>query len=134
MNDLNMYKGLLRNELSLFYPEAMLDLDDVRASMEGQRGLLDETVLRRFQENNIAITQVHRTGIARLQRFQSVWKQQPEAVIRSGSVAVSVAHAVTRLNALYREFFAVTPGAPLPVDNMQVNPAVANSGSATPDR
>jgi len=134
LNDLNMYKGLLRNELSLFYPEAMMDMDEVRASMEGQRGLLDETVLRRFRENNIAITQVHRTGMARLQRFQSVWKQQPEAVIRSGSVAVSVAHAVTRLNALYREFFAVTPGAALPAGQAQVRPSGAIAGSAATDR
>jgi len=135
MNDLSMYKGLLRNELSLFYPEAMLDLDEVRAAMEGQRGLLDETVLRRFQENNVAITQVHHTGMTRLQQFQSDWKRQPEPVIRSGSVAVSVAHAVTRLNALYREFFAAPPTLPVPPsDNTQVSPGDANSGPASTDR
>jgi hypothetical protein len=134
MRDLSMYKGLLRNELLLFYPQTMLDSDEVRMSMEGQNGMLDDTVLRRFQENNVAIAQVHDAGLDRLQQFQSVWKRQPEAVIRSGSVAVSIAHSIARLNALYREFFAAPQPVFAPSENGPVNGDDAQPGPVIPDR
>jgi len=130
MNDVNMYKALLRNQLILFYPQVMLDSDEVRAAMEGQSGLLDETVLRRLQENNVAVAQVHDIGLHRLEQFQNVWKLQPEAVVRSGSVAASVAHAITRLNALYREYFATLPPVSTPPEPSSANPAGADTGTA----
>ncbi len=134
MNDVSMFKGLLRNQLLLFYPEVMLESDEVRAAIEGQSGLLDEAVLRRFQENNVAIAQVHDAGLARLERFQSVWKRQPEVAIRSGSVGVNMAHAVARLNALYQEYFATRVPVSMPQEPAPANAAGASAEPATPDR
>ncbi len=133
INDVTMYKSLLRNQLILFYPEFMLDSDEIRAALEGQSGLLDASVLRRFQENNVAIGQIHDAGLDRLQRFQTAWKRQPEVVIRSGSVATSVAHALARLNALYQQHFAL-PAPPIldvpPVAETEiaVNPVDSEDG------
>jgi hypothetical protein len=42
-----------------------------------------------------------------MEQFQSEWLRQPESVRRTGSVAIGVAHAVIRLNALYLEFFVL---------------------------
>jgi hypothetical protein len=74
--------------------------------LEGQASLLDRSVLRRFREGNVAVSSINETGVARLERFHSLWSRQPEAVRRSGTSAISVAHAMTRLNSLYAEFFA----------------------------
>jgi hypothetical protein len=115
MGDVTMYKALIRNQLNLFYPEFMLDSDDIRAALEGQSGLLDQAVVRRFQEQNVAVAQIHDLGLDHLQKFQSAWNRQPEVVVRSGSVSTSVAHATARLNTLYREFFAAPIPAPAPV-------------------
>ena len=114
MNLVTMYKGLLRNQLNLFYPEFMLDSDEIRAALEGQSGLLDEWVLRRFQENRVSIAEIHQLGLARLEQFQTAWKRQPENVIRTGSVAASVAHAVARLDSLYRQYFVTPSTVPMP--------------------
>jgi len=103
-------------------------------AMEGQNGMLDEVVLRRFQENNFAIAQIYDAGLSRLGQFQSVWKQQPEAVVRSGSVAVTVAHAISRLNALYREFFAAPPPVSAPPDAGLPETDNASPDAVTPDR
>ncbi len=107
------FKALLQAELVLFYPETMLDSDEIRAMLEGQNGLLDETIIRRFRSNNAAISEIHAAGLARLDRFQALWKQQPEAVVRSGSVPVSLAHAMARLNYIDQLYFkAVTESQP----------------------
>ncbi len=134
LKDVTMYKGLLRNQLILFYPEVMLDVDEIRAAMEGQNGLLDEAVLRRLQENDIAVAQIHDAGLVRLEQFQSAWEHQPEAFMRSGSVATSMAHAVARLNALYREYFATFPPVPIPLEPAPANPPGGSAGSAAPGR
>jgi hypothetical protein len=129
MNNVTMYKSLLRNQLVLFYPEFMLDSDEIRAALEGQSGLLEESVLRRFQENGIAIGQIHDLSLDRLQQFQSTWKRQPEAVIRSGSVATSVAHALARLNALYQGHFALPVSIPPVVEaDLTVEPVDSAGG------
>jgi len=99
------YKSLLQSVLTLFYPETMLDSDEVRAMLEGQNGLLDEVIIRRFRSNNAAISAIHEAGLTRLDRFQTLWKQQPEALVRSGSVPVSLAHAVARLNYVDQLYF-----------------------------
>jgi hypothetical protein len=134
MNDVSMFKGLLRNQLLLFYPEVMLDSDDVRAAMEGQNGLLDDAVLRRLQENNIAISRIYDTGLERLQQLQSAWKRQPEAVVRSGSAAVSLAHAIVRLNAVYHKYFAAIPAVAQPGEVTLASPADGGAGSIPSDK
>jgi len=126
MADVTMYKSLLRNQLNLFYPEFMLDSDEIRSAVEGLNGLLDQSVVRRFQENNVAVAQIHDIGLDRLQGFKSSWQRQPEMVVRSGSVSASMAHAVARLNTLYRDFFALDVPAPTPVETEE------GSGSAEP--
>jgi hypothetical protein len=90
----------------LFYPQAMLDSGDVRGGLEGRGSLLDMAVLRRYRDANVAVSSINERGVARLDRLQATWSRQPEAVRRTGSSSVSVAHAITRLNALYEEFFA----------------------------
>ena len=121
LSEVTMYKALMRNQLNLFYPEFMLDSDEIRAALEGQSGLLDDSVVRRFQEHNVAVAQIHDIGLDRLQSFQAAWERQPEAVVRSGSVSTSVAHATARLNALYQEYFASPP------------PVVSTPASEAPD-
>jgi hypothetical protein len=132
MNEMSLYKGLLRHQLILFYPEVMLDADEIRAAVEGQNGLLDEAALRRWQENNMAVAQIHDIVMARLEQFQAAWKRQPEALMRSGTVAVSVAHAVARLNALYREYFATRAPVSSSLETVPANPPGVSAGSATP--
>jgi len=105
LNRVSTFKALLQAELTLFYPGTMLDSDEIRAMLAGQNGLLDETIIRRFRSNNTAISEIHQAGLARLDRFQALWKQQPEAVVRSGSVPVSLAHAMARLNHVDRLYF-----------------------------
>jgi hypothetical protein len=109
MEDLNASKTLLRSYMNLFYPQYMVDSSEIRGLLEGQHSLLDRSVLRRFREANVAVSSINETGLLRLERFQALWGRQPEAVRRSGTNAISVAHAITRLNSLYIEFFAAPP-------------------------
>ncbi|HET6564968.1 MAG TPA: hypothetical protein VFG52_06100, partial [Xanthomonadales bacterium] len=109
LHRVSTYKSLLQAELMLFYPETMLDSDEIRAMLVGQSGLLDDSAIRRFRSNNAAISEIHQAGLARLDRFQALWKQQPEAVVRSGSVPVSLAHAMARLNYVDRLYFNLRP-------------------------
>src|SRR5690606_6704630 len=81
LNRVSTFKLLLQAQLMLFYPETMLDSDDVRAMLAGQSGLLDENLIRRFRSGNAAISEIHQAGMARLDRFQALWKQQPESVV-----------------------------------------------------
>lgn len=110
LNRVTTFKALLQAELVLFYPETILDSDDIRAMLEGQGGLLDENIIRRFRSSNAAISEIHQAGLARLDRFHTLWKQQPDAVIRSGSVPVSLAHAMARLNYIDQLYFASPAG------------------------
>jgi hypothetical protein len=96
----------------LFYPDFFLDSDAIRAAMVGHGGLLDGPVLRRFQDEKVAVETINDIGVARLEQFRTDWSRQPEAVRRLGSVANSVAHALTRLNVLYEVFFANPPEPP----------------------
>jgi hypothetical protein len=112
---LTTYKDLLRHQLALFYPAAMLDSAPIRMAMEGQGGLLDESLLHRFQDNNMAVSGIGDAGRARLEAFRTAWQSQPVAAIRGGSVAVSMAHAMARLNALQREYFVAPPAPPAAV-------------------
>ena len=98
-------KALVRAQLTLFYPDLMLHSDVIRGLFEGQDALLDREVLRRFRELNVAVESVRALGLARLEKLRTEWIRQPDAMRRSGSAEISVAHALVRLNALHAEFF-----------------------------
>lgn len=103
LEELTARKALLRSYMVLFYPQFMLDSGDIRGSLEGRGSLLDDAVLRRFRDADVAVSSINERSVARLDHFQATWSRQPEAVRRSGSSAVSVAHAIMRLNALHHE-------------------------------
>ena len=105
MNAVNTTKAMLRTQMNLFYPDFLLDSDEIRGSLEGTGGLIDGPILRRFRDTDVAIESINEAGTSRLLVFRSRWRRQSEAVRRSGSVAISVAHAIARLNTIYREFF-----------------------------
>ena len=107
LEDLSSRKALVRTFTSLFYPQTLIDSDEIRASMIGNSSLLDRVLLRRFRASNVAVSALYETGIARLERLQAEWSRQPEIVRRTGSVATSVAHALVRLDALYSDFFVL---------------------------
>lgn len=100
-------KALVRTYINLFYPQVMVDSDEIRGSLQGYSALLDRIAVRRFRQENKAVSSINEVGVARLERFQSQWSRLPEAVRRSGSIATSLAHAITRLNTLYAEFFVL---------------------------
>jgi len=109
LEELTASKALLRSYMDLFYPQFMVDSSEIRAALEGQDSLLERSVLQRFREGNVAVSSINEVGIARLEQFRALWNRQPEAVLRSGSPSISVAHSITRLNALYNQFFAAPP-------------------------
>ena len=102
-------KTLLRTQMVLFFPDPLIDSDELRGLLEGTGALVDGAVLRRFREDNVAVESINSAGATRLAEFRAKWNRQPKAVRRTGSVATSVAHAITRLNALYQAFFAIPP-------------------------
>lgn len=106
LEELTARKTLLRSYMVLAYPQFMLDSGAIRGGLEGRGSLLDRTVLRRFREANVAVSSINQRGVARLDRLQAAWSRQPEAVRRSGASALSLAHAMVRLNALHHEHFA----------------------------
>ncbi len=105
--EVNNRKAAIRAMVTLLYPSQLLDSDSTRAALAGHAGLLDEDVLVRFRDGNIAVSSISARGTLRLEDFRGQWTRLPENVRRSGSVGNSVAHALTRLNAVYREFFAL---------------------------
>jgi hypothetical protein len=105
LNRVSTFKALLRSELALFYPETLLDSDALRSLLEGQNGLLDEAIIRRSRANDVSMGEIHAAGLDRLDRFQALWKQQPESVVRSGSAPVGMAHALARLDFIDRLYF-----------------------------
>jgi len=106
LQELDASKALLRSYMNLFYPQIMVDSSELRGLLEGQASLLDRSVLRRFRQANVAVSSINETGIARLERFHALWARQPDTVRRSGTSAITVAHALARLNTLYAKFFA----------------------------
>jgi len=107
LEELTASKALLRSYMNLFYPQFMVDSSEIRAALEGQRSLLEDPILQRFREGNVAVSSINEVGIGRLEQFRALWNRQPEAVLRSGTHSISVAHALTRLNALHKQFFAL---------------------------
>ncbi len=122
-------KELVRMQMMLFYPHVLSQSDVLRASLAGERGLLDIEGLDRYRKENRPLDQVIDTGIRRLDAFERQWAMLPEAVRRNGSIADSVSHAVTRLNAVADQFFKPTPRAP--VAPTTGTPAVSEPGQGT---
>jgi hypothetical protein len=109
MSEVSMGKEMLRMQMMLFYPESLQANDSIRTGIVGDEGLLDQRTLRRFRENNVAMTSVNRISRERLDRFREVWSQQPEAVRHQASMPDSLVYALTRINMLYRQFFITRP-------------------------
>jgi hypothetical protein len=102
-------KTLMRTQMALYFPDPLLDSDELRGLLEGTGALVDWSVLRRFREGNVPVDSINSVGKSRLAEFRAKWNRQPKAVRSTGSVALSVAHAIARLNALYQAFFAIQP-------------------------
>ena len=113
LQDLSTHKSLLRAYVNLFFPLFLVDSDAIRGSLEGVDSLLDESVIRDKRRANADITALLAEGNAALEAMLAYWNKQPEGMRRRGSVATSLAHAIIRLDSLYRDFFA-PPQAPPP--------------------
>ncbi len=114
MTEVDTSKKLVRFYMSLFYPDLLMDSDEIRGFLEGSGALVDGPMLRRFKEGNVPVESINDIAVARLTEFNARWIRLLKPVRRSGSVALNVAHSITRLNALYQEFFALPPR---PVEN-----------------
>ncbi len=109
MSQVSISKSLIRLNMMLFYPESLFNSDAIRMAIAGDAGLLEGRTLRRFREDNIALTSVNGIARDRLDRLRQVWSKQPDAVRLQGSVPASLMHALTRINILYRQFFTSRP-------------------------
>lgn len=107
-------KALVQSIISIFYPSLLLDSDNIRGALEGQSGLLDESILSRFQDGNVPVASMGELGTQRLQDFKADWGRLPEVVRRNGLVSNSVAHALIRLNTIYHDFFGLRDQLPPP--------------------
>ncbi len=109
MSQVSIAKALIRMQMMLFYSESMFNSDRIRAAIAGDEGLLEGRTLRRFREDNVALTSVNRIALERLNKLREVWLKQPEAVRRQGSVPTSLMYALSRIDILYREFYTSHP-------------------------
>jgi hypothetical protein len=109
MSEVSIAKALIRMQIMLFYSESLLESNKIRTAIAGDEGLLEGRTLRRFWEDSVPLTSVNRIALERLNKLREVWAKQPEAVRRQGSVPISLMHALTRINILYREFFDSRP-------------------------
>jgi hypothetical protein len=109
MSQVSIAKALIRMQMMLFYPESLFNSDAIRMAITGDTGLLDRHILRRFREDNVALTSVNGIARERLEKFRKDWLKQPEAMRQNGSVPASLMHALTRINILYRQFFTTRP-------------------------
>ena len=109
MSQVSIAKALIRMQMMLFYPESLLNSDPIRMAIAGDAGLLEGRTLRRFREENVALTSVNGIALQRLNELRDSWSGQPEAVRRQGSVPASLMYALTRINILYRQFFTSRP-------------------------
>ncbi len=109
VSQVSIAKALLRMQMMLFYPDSILNSDAIRMAIAGDAGLLERRTLRRFREDNVALTSVNRIALERLRGLQQAWSGQPAAVRREGSISASLMHAMTRINSIYRQFFTSRP-------------------------
>lgn len=109
MSQISLNKALMRIQMMLFYPQSLLSSDAIRQAIAGDAGLLERRTLRRFKEDNVALTSVSVISKRRLARLRKVWQSQPDAVRREGTMDISLMHAMTRINSTYRQFFTTAP-------------------------
>ena len=81
----------------------------IRGALEGDESLLDTGMLRRFYEENVAVSAINKLGRARLQQFQARWDRQPDTLRRSGSTVRSVSHALLRLDEIEARYLREKP-------------------------
>ncbi|MGD8346665.1 MAG: hypothetical protein PVI83_05435 [Lysobacterales bacterium] len=112
LNRLTTLKALLRACVNLFHPLFLIDSDAIRGLLEGSGALLDESMVRRARRDGVPVRTLVAEGTARVQEMDIAWERRPEAVLRTGSVSTSLVHAVVRLEALYRDFFAPRAAVP----------------------
>jgi len=104
ISQVSINKALMRMQMMLFYPSLLLNSRAIRTAISGDAGLLDGRVLRRFREQEVALSTVNSVARERLDAFRQAWLKQPDVVRQQGSVSPSVAYAMTRMNELYRQF------------------------------
>jgi hypothetical protein len=109
MSQVSIAKAMIRMQMMLFYPESLLNSDTIRMAIAGDAGLLEGRTLRRFREDNVALTSVNGIALERLDNLREAWSKQPQAVRRQGSIPASLMLALTRINNLYRQFFTARP-------------------------
>jgi hypothetical protein len=109
MSEVSIAKAMIRMQMMLFYPESMFNLDTIRMAVAGDSGLLDGRTMRRFREQNVALTSVNGIARERVNRLREVWLKQPEELRRKGSIPGSLMYALTRINLLYRQLFIARP-------------------------
>lgn len=105
MSQVSISKALIRMHIMLFYPETLANSDSIRKNIVGDAGLLDGRALRRFREDDVALTSVNGIARQRLDQLRAAWLEQPLAVRQQGSIPASLMYALTRTNVLYRQFF-----------------------------
>ena len=81
----------------------------IRMAVAGDAGLLEGRTLRRFREEDVAMTSVNNIARERLNELRDVWSKQPEAIRRQGSISASLMYALGRINMLYRHLFTSSP-------------------------
>jgi hypothetical protein len=111
MSRVSANKAVMHMLMMLFYPASLLDSDQIRTAMNGDAGLLDGRILRRFREQDTALATVRALARERLNDFREAWAAQPAEVLGQGSISPSVTYAVNRLNVLYRRLVTSSPGA-----------------------
>ena len=109
MSQISLNKALMRIQMMLFYPQSLLSSDAIRQAIAGDAGLLERRTLRRFKEDNVALTSVSEISKRRLARLRKAWESQTDTVRREGTMHVSLMHAMTRINSTYRQFFTTVP-------------------------
>ncbi|MGD9021896.1 MAG: hypothetical protein PVF46_08865, partial [Lysobacterales bacterium] len=110
MSQVSMNKAVMRMLMMLFYPSSLSDSDAIRTAMNGNAGLLDGRILRRFREEDTALTTANALARERLHDFRRAWAAQPLEVLGQGSIPPSVAYAMNRLNVLYRQLVTSRSG------------------------
>lgn len=125
-------KLLLRTQMMLFFPHQLVHSDRLREAVAGQNGLLDRRILSRARQQDLPVDELLTAGIERLEAFREAWRSQPESVRRRGSIADSVSHALVRLDAIQKRFFA-TPPAPGAVESVAALPGAEGQGDQVGD-
>ena len=73
MSQVSINKAMLRLQLMLFYPQALLSSDAIRGAITGDAGLLDGRIFSRFREDNVALIAVNSIAAERLKTLREAW-------------------------------------------------------------